>query len=193
MPKREVIRRQFILQTKLKERVKITHFNSRNQYIDLDNEYDHSTFWSKGKMYIQGQLMRLQLWTPTFNPEEETPLVPEWVSLPKLPWYCYCLEVVVPLLSPIGKVLFIDLETYKKTRDSMAKVKLQINLTKPRPQHVWLGYDEDEHCKGRWQTILYEEITEYYSYCKHQGHVARSCIVKEKDEDARKKLVKDTQ
>ncbi|KAM3250118.1 hypothetical protein P3S67_022498 [Capsicum chacoense] len=85
MPKMEVIRRQFTLQTKLKGKVKLTHFNSRHLYIDMDNKYDHSTVLSKGKMYIQGQLMRIQLWTPTFKPKEETPLVPVWVSLPKLP------------------------------------------------------------------------------------------------------------
>lgn len=52
MPKMEVIRKQFILQTELKGGVKITHYNARHLYIDLENEYDHSTVWSKGKMYI---------------------------------------------------------------------------------------------------------------------------------------------
>lgn len=56
--------------------VKLTHFNARYLYIDLDNESDHSTIWSKGRMYIKGQLMRLQLWTPTFKPEIENSLVP---------------------------------------------------------------------------------------------------------------------
>lgn len=73
MPKMEVIRKEFILQTELRGGVKLTHFNSRHLYIDLDNEYDHSTVWSKGKMYIEGQIMRLQIWTPTFKPEVETP------------------------------------------------------------------------------------------------------------------------
>lgn len=76
----------------------------------------HPTVWSKEKMYIQGQMMQFQLWTPTFNPDEETPLVPIWVGLSELPWHCYCLKVVTSLLSPIGKVLFHDLATYKKTR-----------------------------------------------------------------------------
>lgn len=56
-----------------------------------------------------------QLWTPTFKPDVETPLVPVWVVLPELPWHYYCIEVVAPLLFPIGKVLVLDLATYKKT------------------------------------------------------------------------------
>lgn len=162
----ETIRKEFILQPELKGGVKLTHFNSRHLYIDLDNEYDHSTVWSKGKMFIQGQLMRTQIWTPTFKPEDETPLVPIWAILPELPWHCYCLKVMTPLLSPIGKVLFLDLATYK-TRGSVAKVKVQIDLTKQRPHHVWMGFDDDENGEGRWKPIQYEGVLEYCDYCKH--------------------------
>lgn len=77
--------------------------------------------------------MRFLLWTPSFKPDEETPLVPVWAVLPELSWHCYCLEVVTPLLSPIGKVLFLDFATYKKTRGNVVKVKLQVDLTKSRP------------------------------------------------------------
>ncbi|KAF3618788.1 hypothetical protein FXO37_34022 [Capsicum annuum] len=78
MPKMEVIRKEFLLQTELKDSVKLTHFNSRHLYLDLDNEYDHTTVWTKGKMYVEGQLMRFQLWTPPFKPDEETHLGPIW-------------------------------------------------------------------------------------------------------------------
>ncbi|KAF3674279.1 hypothetical protein FXO38_05303 [Capsicum annuum] len=76
MPKMEIIRKQFVAQTELRGGVKLSHFNSKHLYIDLDNEYDQVTVWSKGRMHIEGQILRLQKWTPTFKPEEETPLVP---------------------------------------------------------------------------------------------------------------------
>lgn len=91
-------------------------------------------------------------------------MVPVWVSLPELSWHCYYLEVVTSLLSPIGKVLFLDLVNYKKTRGSIAKFKMQVDLTKLRHQHIWIGDDDDddEHSEGRWQTILYEDVLEYW-------------------------------
>ncbi|KAF3662642.1 putative protein-like [Capsicum annuum] len=135
--------------------------------IDLDNEYDHATIWIKGKMYIGGYLMRFQIWTLTFKPDEETPLVPVWAILPELPWHCYCMEFLAPLLSPIGKALFLDLSTYKKTRGNKAKVKIQIDRTKSRPHHVWLGFDEDENGEGKWKQVHYEGVPEFYTYCKH--------------------------
>lgn len=58
IPKIELIKKQFVLQIKLKGRVKLTYYNVRHIYINLENEYDHSAIWSKGKMYIKGKLMR---------------------------------------------------------------------------------------------------------------------------------------
>ena len=59
MPKIELIRKSFTLQTQLTGGVKITHFNSRHVYIDLDNEFDYITVWKKLRMTIEGQLMRI--------------------------------------------------------------------------------------------------------------------------------------
>lgn len=73
MPKVVLIRRNFILQTQLSRGVKMVHFNARHVYIDLENELDYITVWTKQKMNIEGQLMRIQTWTPTFKLEEETP------------------------------------------------------------------------------------------------------------------------
>lgn len=90
----EVIRKSFIDQTQLTGGVKIAHFNSRHIYINLDNELGHVTIWNKQEMYIDGQFMMLQLWTPNFRPKEETSIVPVWVTLPELPWHFYYMEVI---------------------------------------------------------------------------------------------------
>ncbi|KAH0742162.1 hypothetical protein KY290_035205 [Solanum tuberosum] len=89
MPKLELIRKNFILQTQLSGGVKIAHFNSRHVYIDLDNKLDYNMVWTKQRMCIAGHVMRIQVWTPNFKPAEETPIVPIWISLPELPWHFY--------------------------------------------------------------------------------------------------------
>lgn len=181
MPKVGLIRRSFILQTQLSGGVKIAHFNARYVYIDLDNELDYITVWTKQKMIIKGQLMRIQTWTPTFKPDEETPIVPVWVSLPELPWHCYNKKFVSALLSPIGKVLYLDSASIHKTRGSLAKVSVE------RPPHVWMGFDKEDITIGRWQPIRYESVPDYCSYYKHQGHMRHVCTVKKWDEDQNKK------
>ncbi|OIT22703.1 hypothetical protein A4A49_30027 [Nicotiana attenuata] len=155
MPRMEIIRKSFIAQTELRGSVKIAHFNARTVYIDLENEYDHYTVWGKQHMYIQGQMMKLEAWSPAFKPNEDSPIVPIWVVIQELPWHLYYMEILTPLLSPIGKALYLDLASFQKTRGSVAKVKIQIDLTKERPHHFWLGYDEeqDENGDGEWLEV----------------------------------------
>ncbi|KAH0642247.1 hypothetical protein KY290_033845 [Solanum tuberosum] len=138
-------------------------------------------------MTIEGQLMRIQTWTPTFRLEQETPIVSVWVALPELSWHCYKKEFVSILLKPIGKVLYLDSPTTQKTRGSVARVNVQIYLTKVRPPHVWMGIDEDDYNIGRWQQVQYEGVPEYCMYCRHQGHHEYDCNIKKKDEEHKKK------
>ncbi|KAG5605797.1 hypothetical protein H5410_027289 [Solanum commersonii] len=120
--------------------------------------------WTKQKMFIAGHPMKLQVWTPTFKPAEETPIVPIWITLPELPWHCYYMDILNPLLSPIGKALYLDFATMQKTRGSVAKVRVQIDITKERPQHVWLGFSEKDLSLGKWQIIEFEDVPSYCLY-----------------------------
>ncbi|KAH0652922.1 hypothetical protein KY289_030600 [Solanum tuberosum] len=167
--------------------VKIAHYNARHVYIDLDNELDYNTVWTKQRMSIAGQLMRIQDWTPSFEPEVETPIVPVWVTLPDLPWHCYNKDYVSGLLLPVGKVLYLDSAYIKKTRGSKAKVKVQIDLTKKRPPHVWMGYIGEDITDGRWQTIEYEDVPPYCFHCMHQGHMDYECSIKQRNEDHKRR------
>ncbi|KAH0661794.1 hypothetical protein KY284_026725 [Solanum tuberosum] len=74
----------------------------------------------------------------------------------------------------------------QKTRGSVAKVRVQIDITKERPQHVWLGFFEKDPNLGKWEIIEYEDVPSYCIYCKHQGHVLGECLQKEKDDEFKK-------
>lgn len=50
------------------------------------------------------------------------------------------MEVLSALLAPICKALYLDSTSIqKKTRGSVSKARVQMDITKERPQHVWLG------------------------------------------------------
>lgn len=68
MPRMEVIKRRFVTYTELKRGVKIANFSARTVCIDLENEYDHITIWTRQFMYILGQMMKPEACTHTFNP-----------------------------------------------------------------------------------------------------------------------------
>ncbi|KAH0695794.1 hypothetical protein KY289_013276 [Solanum tuberosum] len=187
IPKIELIRKSFILQTQLNGGVNIAHYNARRVFIDLENELDYNTVWTQQRMTIEGKLMRIQAWNPNFRPEEETPIVPIWVLLQGLPWHCFKEEFITPLLELVGKVLYLDTTSIKRTRATMAKVKVQVDLTKDRPRHIWIGLDEEDLSIGRWQSIEYENIPHYCVYCKHQGHMIGDCNFKIRDEEFKRR------
>ncbi|KAH0716599.1 hypothetical protein KY290_015744 [Solanum tuberosum] len=139
------------------------------------------------RMSIAGQVMRIQVWTPNFKPAEETPIVLIWVSLPELPWHCYNKDFVSGLLSPIGKVLYLDSASIKKTTGSQARVKVQVDLTEKRPPNIWMGYVGEDITDGRWKKIEYDNIPDYCFYCKHQGHLESDSTIRQRDEDKKKK------
>ncbi|WMV30175.1 hypothetical protein MTR67_023560 [Solanum verrucosum] len=167
--------------------VNVAHYNAKHVFIDLENELDYNTVWTQQRMTIEGKLMRIQAWNPNFRPEQETPIVPIWVLLPGLPWHCFKKKFITPLLESVGKVLYLDTTSIKKTRASMAKVKVQVDLTKARPRHSWIGLDDEDLSIGRWQSIEYENIPPYCVYCTHQGHMIGDCNFKIRDEDFKRK------
>lgn len=69
----------------------------------------------------------------------------------------------------------------------MAKVRVQMDITKERPQHVWLGFDEEDLSIGKWQLIQYEDIPDYYECCRYQGHIMAKCIIKRRDDETKRK------
>ncbi|KAG5604920.1 hypothetical protein H5410_026412, partial [Solanum commersonii] len=100
----------------------------------------------------------------------------------------YIIEFFTALLTSIGKVLYLDTSSIQKTRGSIAKVKKQVDLTKERPPHVWMGFGKGDHNVGRWQAIQYESVPDYCSYCKHQRRLIHVCTIEKRDEEYKKRM-----
>ncbi|KAG5568615.1 hypothetical protein H5410_064366 [Solanum commersonii] len=90
-------------------------------------------------------------------------------------------------ITQFGRMTSEDTTSIKRTRASMAKVKVQVDLTKARPRHVWIGLDDEDLTIGRWQPIEYENIPPYCAYCKYQGHIIGDCNFKIRDEDFKRR------
>ncbi|KAG5585827.1 hypothetical protein H5410_046261 [Solanum commersonii] len=102
IPKMEAIRKKFVTQVELSGSVRITHFNTRHIYIDLENELDRANALDSKRLYIEGKFMRIHVWTPIFSQNLKALIVPVWVLLPKLPWHYYYKEFVTHLLADVG-------------------------------------------------------------------------------------------
>lgn len=68
------------------------------------------------------------------------------------------------------------------TRPSMAKVRVEIDLTKPRVNHVWVGLrNATNPLEGYEQKVEYEGVPKYCNYCRLQGHYMNQCRRLERD------------
>lgn len=122
MPKVLLIRQSFINKTQLSGEFKITHFNARHVYIDLDDVLDIVTVWTKQRIVIECQPMRIQTWAPTFKPIEENTDSSSLDRPPELPWHCYYKDLLNSILSLIGNVLYLDNATVNNKRGNMESV-----------------------------------------------------------------------
>ncbi|OIS99039.1 hypothetical protein A4A49_20107 [Nicotiana attenuata] len=129
-PNIERIRLTFAEKVSLKGEAKIGVYDFRTVFIDVTNEEDCKTVWFRRSIEIDGMVMWLQKWSPDFKPEEDSPIVPVWVLLSGLPFHCHTWYYVKKILAPVGVPLSMDLATDYRTRPGMAKVRVEIDLTK---------------------------------------------------------------
>lgn len=62
-----------------------------------------------------------------------------------------------------------------------------MDITKERPQYVWLGYDKNDIIVGKWKLILYEDILNYQFHFKHEGHTIDRCMIRKREDDAKRR------
>lgn len=114
--------------------------------------------------------MWLEKWSPDFKPEDSS-IFPVWVLLPDLPFHCHTWNYVKQIVAPLGMPLSMDVSTDNKTRPSMAKVRVEVDLTKPKINSVWVGA-EDNSCplKGFTVKLDYENVPKFCRHCRILGH-----------------------
>ncbi|OIT29407.1 hypothetical protein A4A49_52394 [Nicotiana attenuata] len=137
-PSMEEIRKTFIRQFQLSASVKIAYFDPKHVYLDFANEVDYNHVFAKDYIDIGDAPMKILKWTPDFKPEEETPIVPVWILIHQLPWHLFKWNIVSRLVQDVGVAVAPDMATYSKSRGNVAKVKVEIDLLKPRLDQIWL-------------------------------------------------------
>ena len=71
------------------------------------------------------------------------------------------------IASTIGIPMHLDAATDQLRKPSVARIQIEVNLLKERPDSIWIGLGEEE---GFWQPIKYCNVPYYCSFCCHVGH-----------------------
>ncbi|KAI0503566.1 hypothetical protein KFK09_014500 [Dendrobium nobile] len=113
--------------------------------IQLSNDLDYSRIFSKPSYYIQSCQMRLLKWTPDFDVRHESPIVPIWVSFPNLRLHFFNSQILFGLASILGRPLQMDQATASVSRPSVARVLVEVDISKKYPNEIWLGSKLNEY------------------------------------------------
>ncbi|KAL0311725.1 UNVERIFIED_CONTAM: hypothetical protein Sradi_5571800 [Sesamum radiatum] len=118
--------------------------------------------------------MRVFKWSPTFIPDQESSVVPVWVSFPDLPAHLFRKDALHSIAKFVGVPLQIADSTFSRSMLSRARICIEIDLLKP------LVKEFDLQINGRTfvQKVEYEQVPQYCSLCKHVGHQDSECYTK---------------
>lgn len=150
--------------------------DTRHIIINFNGERDFLRLYSRILWYIGDFPMRVFKWTPDFHVQRESSLVPIWFNFPKLPIHFFNSQALGFLASLFGTPLRLDAATKALKRPSVARIQVEIDVTKPPPSRVWIGTGENQ---GFWQKVeADEDIPLYCQFCWHVGHGEDNCTVK---------------
>ncbi|KAL0285435.1 UNVERIFIED_CONTAM: hypothetical protein Sangu_2779100 [Sesamum angustifolium] len=121
--------------------------------------------------------MRVFKWTPTFNPREESPIIPVWVRLPKLPIQFFDREALLSIAWLLGTPLRTDVSMATLVHPSVVRVCVEIILLEPLQTEIGMGFGTEMII----QPMVYERLLKYCATCKHLGHDDDECYEKIKN------------
>lgn len=166
---------KFFVSLDLKEHPSIGLLDNRHVVIHLKNEQDFLRIYSRMSWQVEGHLMRIFKWQPSFHVNKEPSLAPIWISFPKLPLHFFNREALYTLASLIGNPLRMDSATATLSRPSSARVQVEVDLLKAIPEKIWIGIGSSD---GFWQKIDTDYIPPYCLHCWHVGHSEDDCTIK---------------
>ncbi|VFQ82564.1 unnamed protein product [Cuscuta campestris] len=126
-------------------------------------------------------------WTPDYIEGEDCPIVPVWVSCPKLPIYLHDQRALSLIGSSIGRPLKVDENTLNFSRPDLARFCVEVDVSRALPSKVHLKLGD----KDSFISLIYENVPHYCTECKKLGHHKGSCkrdeqrkIVQEKESNS---------
>ncbi|KAH0641234.1 hypothetical protein KY285_037820 [Solanum tuberosum] len=177
-PSMEEVRKLFVSHVPLKGTVKIAYFDPSHVYIDFTNDEDFYHIYFKPFITLGPYSMKIIRWTPDLVPENETTIAPVWILIHQLPWHLFRGDILSRMVSSTGTAMAPDMATYSKSRGNVAKLKVEIDLLKPKQDQLWVGFNRlDSNVEdGYWLDIEYEGALSYCLYCAMQGHVIKTLV-----------------
>ncbi|KAF6173083.1 hypothetical protein GIB67_041218 [Kingdonia uniflora] len=140
--------------------------------ILLDNESDKLRIWNGGPWHIEGQLLRVSIWTPDFdiNKQKNTRAM-VWVKFLGLGIKYWEEDVLMSMARTVGDPIQVDRSTLCRNTGFYASVLEDVDFSKPIPNKIMVEREGFEFC----QEIQLGKVPKICSHCKVVGHLVLEC------------------
>ncbi|XP_028550231.1 uncharacterized protein LOC114579536 [Dendrobium catenatum] len=118
--------------------------------------------------FILNCQMRVLKFTPLFYVREESPIVPIWISFHNIILHFFNAKVLFALGSVFGRPLQTDHATASRTRPSVARILVEVDITKKHAKEIWIG----SKAFGYHQKVEFEKVPDFCNHCKTHGYAA---------------------
>ncbi|KAL0909928.1 hypothetical protein M5K25_020838 [Dendrobium thyrsiflorum] len=169
-PSLDAIRR-FFFRLKLNGDFSVTLLNPSHVLIKLFNDFDYSRVFSHKSYFVYNCYMKLTKWSPLFDIGEDSPIVPIWISFPNLRPHMFSPRILHAMGSLFGRPLQVDHATSVGSRPSVARVLVELDVSKKYPDKIWLGPENF----GYIQSVEMEIFPPFCGLCKCLGHLKGAC------------------
>ena len=109
-------------------------------------EKDYMRLFVRRSWFVQNSPMTISKWTINFKADHEASIAPIWVSFPELPLPFFNMKYLNKIASLIGRPLKVDAATSDFRRSSVARVLIELDVSKAPIRRIWIGDDS----KGAW-------------------------------------------
>ncbi|KAF6167546.1 hypothetical protein GIB67_031747 [Kingdonia uniflora] len=140
--------------------------------ILLDNEADKMEIWGGGPWQIDGQLLRVNIWTPNFdiNKQKNTHAM-DWVKFLVLGTEYWEEDILMSIARTVGNPAQVDNSTLCRNTRFYASVLVDADFSKTIPSKIMIEREGFEFC----QEIQLGRTPKICSHCKVVVHLASEC------------------
>ncbi|PKU71221.1 hypothetical protein MA16_Dca007217 [Dendrobium catenatum] len=163
--------RRFFFNLKLTEDFSVTLLDQSNVLIKLSNDMDYGRIFAHRSYFVYGCFMKIIKWSPTLDLSEESPVVLLWISFPSLRPHLFSSRILFGLGSVFGRPIQNDNATAVGSHPSVARILVELDISKNYPDSVWLGPKKIGYVKK----VVLEGLPNFFSHCKVVGHKKYEC------------------
>lgn len=159
-------------------KVEVYVVNATTMRFKVSNPKAKEKILKRGMWNIAGIPMIVTKWTPKSEEEQqEEKAIPMWVHLKKVPLYMYSWEGLSFITSTVGIPDRLHPETIACTNLEIAKVFVQVDVTKTLPKEI----DFSKEGKEFTVEFHYPWLPARCNHCDKWGHTQKVCAVISKE------------